>query len=55
VARVNDTYLYKDELNGIVTLGASKEDSAVRIESYINSWIRKQLLIQEAGEKNRHQ
>lgn len=51
VARVNDTYLYKDELNGIVTLGVSKEDSAIRIESYINSWIRKQLLIQEAAKK----
>jgi len=51
VARVNNTYLYRDELNGIVTLDATKEDSAVRIESYINSWIRKQLLIQEAARK----
>lgn len=51
VARVNNTYLYKDELNGIVNVGATKEDSAVRIESYINSWIRKQLLIQEAARK----
>jgi len=51
VARVNNTYLYKDELNGIVTTGSTKEDSAVRIESYINSWIRKQLLIQEAARK----
>jgi hypothetical protein len=51
VARVNNTYLYKDELNGIVSIDATKEDSTVRIESYINSWIRKQLLIQEAARK----
>lgn len=51
VARVNNAYLYKDELAGIVAAGTTKEDSAVRVESYINSWVRKQLLIQEAARK----
>jgi len=51
VARVNAAYLYKDELTGIISLGTSKEDSTVRIEAYVNSWIRKQLLIQEAARK----
>nr|PZN57597.1 MAG: hypothetical protein DIU61_01840 [Bacteroidota bacterium] len=51
VARVNNTYLYKDELAGIVANGASREDSISRIQSYVNSWIRKQLLIQEATRK----
>src|SRR5688572_17705081 len=51
VARVNNAYLYKDELIGIVTAGTSPEDSTVRIETYITSWIRKQLLIQEATRK----
>jgi hypothetical protein len=51
VARVNNAYLYKDELAGIVTPGTPKEDSTLRIESYITSWIRKQLLIQEATRK----
>jgi hypothetical protein len=51
VARVNNAFLYKDELTGIVSLGTPKEDSTVRIEAYINSWIRKQLLIQEAAKK----
>ena len=51
VARANDTYLYKDELTGIVSEGTSVEDSTSRIEAYINSWIRKQLLIQEASRK----
>jgi hypothetical protein len=51
VARVNQTYLYQDELSGIVQPGISREDSVVRMESFINSWIRKQLLIQEAAKK----
>ncbi len=51
VARVNDTYFYKDELKGIVSSGTSKEDSTSRVEAYIESWIRKQLLIQEAARK----
>src|SRR5882672_4392960 len=48
VARVNATYLYQDELVGIATSEISKEDSATRVTAYINSWIRKQLLISEA-------
>lgn len=51
VARVNRAFLYKDELAGIVPVGATKEDSTVRMEAYINSWIRKQLLLQEAARK----
>ena len=48
IARVNNTYLYKDEIAGIVTDKITGEDSIARINSYINSWIRKQLLISEA-------
>ncbi len=51
VARVNQTYLYKDELSGIVLPGSTPVDSAVRVEAFINSWVRKQLLIQEAAKK----
>jgi hypothetical protein len=51
IARVNDAYFYKEDLAGIVTQGTSKEDSVTRAEGYINSWIRKQLLIQEASKK----
>lgn len=51
VARVNNTFLYKDELAGIISNGTSREDSVTRIQSYVNSWIRKQLLIQEAMRK----
>lgn len=51
VARVENAYLYKDELADILTPATTKQDSIERAETYINSWIRKQLLIQEAGKK----
>ena len=51
VARVNNTFLFKDELAGIAALGSTKEDSADRVEAYIDSWIRKELLIQEAARR----
>lgn len=51
VARVNQAFLYNDELSGIVLPGSSKEDSIIWVEAFVNSWIRKQLLIQEAAKK----
>jgi hypothetical protein len=51
VARANNSFLYKDELMGIVAPGTPLEDSAKLVEAYINNWIRKQLLIREASKK----
>lgn len=51
VARVEGSYLYKDELEGIVSPGTPEADSIARTEAYIDSWIRKELLIQEATRK----
>src|SRR5689334_13027997 len=51
IARANDTYLYRDELTGIIAPGTPAADSARLIEAYIDSWIRKKLLIQEASRK----
>ncbi len=48
VARVDNVYLFKDELLGIVPANATAEDSATRINIYVQSWIRKQLLMNEA-------
>lgn len=48
VARVNNVYLYQDELTGIVQPNTTKEDSATRINTYVQGWIKKQLLISEA-------
>ncbi len=49
VARVNQSFLYLDELKGIVPKDATATDSAARISSYVTSWIRKQLLLNEAA------
>ncbi|MEK6780814.1 MAG: peptidyl-prolyl cis-trans isomerase [Bacteroidota bacterium] len=51
IARVNSVYLYSDELAGTSTGNISKEDSIARVNAFINSWIRKQLLISEATKK----
>jgi len=48
IARVNNTYLYLDELKGIVPEKTTKDDSAARMNAYVTSWVRKQLLMQEA-------
>jgi hypothetical protein len=48
IARVNNTFLYLDELSGLVGANSSKEDSLSRVTAYVNSWVRKQLLINEA-------
>ena len=49
VARVYNNYLYQEDLEGIVDRNASAEDSASITERYVDSWIRKQLLIAEAA------
>lgn len=51
IARVNDSYLYASEIAGIVSANASAEDSANLMSAYMNNWIRKQLLIDEAAAK----
>ncbi len=48
IARVNDKYLYQDELVGIVDANSTADDSTARTTAYINSWVRKQLIIGEA-------
>jgi hypothetical protein len=48
VARVNDKYLYQDEIKNLVSEGASKEDSAVIVNNFITKWATHQLLISNA-------
>ncbi|MEI7595962.1 MAG: hypothetical protein WCK02_09460 [Bacteroidota bacterium] len=51
IARVNDKYLYKNELSKLVPTGLTKQDSIVFVQNYINSWIKQNLLLSTA-EKN---
>lgn len=51
IARVHNHYLYLHDVEGLVDRSTSPEDSASRVERYVNSWIKKQLLIDEAATK----
>lgn len=48
VARVNDVYLYKEDLTAIFTKDISKQDSITLVNNYINNWIKQQLLLSKA-------
>jgi len=50
IARAHDAFLYKEDIGSIVPDGMSPTDSAERVNRYIDSWARKQLLIKEATE-----
>ena len=49
VARVYENYLYEQDLEGIVDGNATPEDSANLVGRYIDTWIKKQLLLAEAA------
>ena len=51
IARVHDQYLYAEDLEGITDPGMNQSDSTGRVQIYIDSWIRKQLLIHEAAKQ----
>ncbi|MEM7087840.1 MAG: peptidyl-prolyl cis-trans isomerase [Bacteroidota bacterium] len=48
IARVNDTYLYEEDVANLVFDAISKEDSVLRVNNYINRWATQQLMIDQA-------
>ncbi len=48
IARVNDSYLYHDDIKNLVPSGASVEDSTVIVKGFINRWATQRLLIEGA-------
>jgi hypothetical protein len=48
IARVKDSYLYKEELNNLVPKGTSKQDSIQIVRSFIDRWASQKLLINAA-------
>jgi hypothetical protein len=48
VARVNDTYLYKEDIQKLITENMPSEDSILFVNNYINRWATQQLLIDQA-------
>jgi hypothetical protein len=51
VAKVGNSILYQKDLAGIVGKDINLKDSSNLVNRYVNSWIKKQLLILEASEK----
>jgi hypothetical protein len=51
VARVYDKYLYTEDLEGLTSEAINSSDSTDIAERYIRSWIKKQLLIDEAADR----
>jgi hypothetical protein len=48
IARVNESYLYKEDVVDVVPVGASKEDSILMVNAYVNRWARQLLLMDGA-------
>ena len=48
VARVNDTYLYEDDLKDLIFESTSTEDSILIINNFITRWATQQLLIDQS-------
>lgn len=51
IARVNDNYLYRSDLENLVPPGSSKKDSVAIVKDFITRWAMQQLLMNKA-EKN---
>ena len=48
IARVNETYLYEEDIKELVTDVTSENDSILIVNNFINRWATKQLLIDQS-------
>lgn len=48
LARVHSVYLYESDIQGVVPTNSSPNDSLIIVKSYINNWIRQQLVVMQA-------
>lgn len=48
VVRVNESYLYEEDINALINENTSEEDSALIVSNYINRWATQKLLIDRA-------
>jgi len=49
VARVNNSYLYKEDIASLIQENTTPADSAIIVNNYINRWATQQLLIDKAN------
>ncbi|SKB84504.1 hypothetical protein SAMN05660903_02824 [Salegentibacter salinarum] len=48
IVRVNDSYLYEEDINALINENTSIEDSSLIVSNYITRWATQQLLIDRA-------
>lgn len=48
LAKVEDSYLYKSDLDGLIMPGTSAEDSVAKVKAFVEDWIRQTLLLKKA-------
>lgn len=48
VARVGENYLYEEDIERMIGKGLSKVDSAIIVNNLINTWAKKQILVEKA-------
>ncbi len=48
IARVNDSYLYEEDIADLISEATTKEDSALLVNNFVNRWATQQLLIDQA-------
>ncbi len=48
IAKVNNSYLYKEDIAALVSENTSEEDSALIVSNYINRWATQHLLLDRA-------
>ena len=48
IARVNNSYLYNDDIIDLISENTTKEDSTLIVNNFINRWATKQLLIDQS-------
>lgn len=51
IARVNDIYLYEEDINSLVPRGNQATDSSMIVSKYVDSWVKKQLTIARASKE----
>jgi hypothetical protein len=50
LARVNDDFLYEDDLLGLIPDNITPQDSIVWVRNYVNRWVKSKLVIEKAEE-----
>lgn len=48
IARVNDSYLYLEDVEALISEGTSSQDSIILVNNFITRWATQQLLISQA-------